>query len=167
MWHSRETFMRAAHRAAALFDEWASPLMPYATADHLCYRCESSLEFDEIRRCFETPDGFVYQSFISRRRIAVIKFAPAIPTVLGPISFLELSDQKPDGSQKSGFDHIEIYPSAGTVVELVEAFSKKHVIFAKAERPHHVTYDTKIAGSSFKIRIEPEPLIEKIRETEM
>lgn len=161
-----EGFMREANHATGLFDVWAARLNPLATADHLCYRCQDDGEFERVRSFFERPDGFLYQSWISGRRIAVIKFGPALPTVLGPISFLELSDQKPDSSQKRGFDHIEIYPTAGSVEGLVAWFAREHTTFEKHERPHHVTYDTLISPT-FKVRIEPEPLIVKIKRDEM
>ncbi|WKZ28517.1 MAG: VOC family protein [Patescibacteria group bacterium] len=161
-----ETFMREANHATELFDAWAGRLNPFATADHLCYRCQDDGEFERVRSFFERPDGFLYQSWISGRRIAVIKFDPALPTFLGPISFLELSDQKKDGSQKRGFDHIEIYPTCGSVEELVASFARKQVVFEKHERPHHVTYDALISPT-FKVRIEPEALIDKIKRDEM
>ena len=161
-----ERFMREANDATELFDAWASQHNPLATADHLCYRCEEDDEFERVRSFFERPDGFLYQSWISGRRIAVIKFGPALPTMLGPISFLELSDQKPDGSQQRGFDHIEIYPTHGSVEGLVAAFARNQVRFEKHARPHHVTHDALISPT-FKVRIEPEPLIDKIKRDEM
>jgi hypothetical protein len=85
---------------------------------------------------------------------------------LGDIWFLELSDQKPDGSQKSGFDHIEIYPTTGTVQDLANDLESKGVQLRKVERPHHTTIDGHLPGG-FLIRLEPEALIEKIKTTEM
>ena len=85
---------------------------------------------------------------------------------MGQVWFLELSDQKTDGSQTSGFDHLEIYPSSGSVEQLVEQLLEQKVPLEKIVRPHHTTYDAEIFGS-FKVRIEPESLIEKIKKMEM
>lgn len=159
-------FFKAAQASVTLFNAWASTLTPPAKADHICYKCSSSTEFESLRAMFEHESTFVYQSIISKRRIAVIEFLNPLATALGDIYYLELSDQKPDGSQSSGFDHIEIYPSAGSVEELVEVLEQKGVSLEKTVRPHHTTFDLAI-NEAFKVRIEPEPLVEKIQRDEM
>lgn len=162
-----ESFLAEMRQAAGVFDEWAAAFagLP-AVADHLCYRCEDIDEFERARSFFEVPGAYLYQSWISGRRIAVIKLVSALPTVFGPISFLELSDQKPDRSQRRGFDHVEIHPTTGAVDDLVKAFAGRGFSFTRAGRPHHVTYDALI-GARFQVRIEDEPLIEKIKREEM
>jgi hypothetical protein len=77
-----------------------------------------------------------------------------------------LSDQRPDGSQTSGFDHIEIYPKAGSMEQLADDLSSKGFAVEKIERPHHTTFDGYI-GEDFKIRLEPEVLVETIAREEM
>ena len=119
-----------------------------------------------MRKMFETASTFVYQSIISKRRIAIVKFVVPIQTALGAIWFLELSDQKPDGSQTSGFDHIEIYPKAGSMEDLADGLNSKGFVLEKIERPHHTTFDGFIMGD-FKVRLEPEALVEKIKREEM
>ncbi len=148
------------------FDAWANAYDPAAIADHICYKCSDSAEFERIRAMFEAESVFIYQSIISKRRIALIKFLAPIPTALGDISLLELSDQKPDGSQTSGFDHIEIYPAHGSIEDFVTSLETKGAIFEKIVRPHHTTFDATIIAD-FKIRIEPEALLEKVMMTEM
>ena len=119
-----------------------------------------------MRKMLETESIFVYQSIISKRRIAIVKFVAPIKTVLGEIWFLELSDQKPDVSQTSGFDHIEIYPKAGSMEQLANDLESKGFALEKIERPHHTTFDGFIVRD-FKIRLEPEALVEKIKREEM
>lgn len=166
MFTSTAQFFLASKPSVALFDSWTRRTAPAAKADHLCYKCADAAEFSAIRALFEAECAYLYQSVISRRRIAVIKFRSPIATALGDIRFLELSDQKPDGSQTSGFDHVEIYPTSGTVEALAAALEAKGTTFEKVVRPHHTTFDA-VIGGTFKVRLEPEPLIRKIASEEM
>ncbi len=166
MFTSTDQFFLACRPFVRLFDVWATSVAPNATADHLCYKCGSPREFEALRSLFEGESAYLYQSLISRRRIAVIKFLRPVTTALGDIWFMELSDQKPDGGQVSGFDHIEIYPTSGTVEALAAALEAKGTAFEKVFRPHHTTYDA-VIGGTFKVRLEPEALIQKIAATEM
>lgn len=161
-----DTFFQAATTSVASFDAWARSVNVETKADHIGWKCASSQEFEHIRSLFEVESHFIYQSIISNRRIAVIGLTRSIPSALGDIRVLELSDQKPDGSQKSGFDHIEIYPVAGTAEELATKLAERGTMFEKIVRPHHTTYDAKIAGGLL-VRIEAEPLTEKIMREEM
>lgn len=166
MFSSVERFLATADPFVQIFNAWCERMRPAATADHLCYKCSSSDEFESVRHILESSSSFVYQSIISERRIAIIKFLQPIPTALGPIWFLELSDQKPDGSQKSEFDHIEIYPTSGTMDELATLLESQGEIPEKIVRPHHTTYDI-FLKESFKVRLEPDALVGKIKREEM
>lgn len=141
-------------------------LIGKAATDHLCYKCGSAESFEAIRRSFEHESVFVYQSIISQRRIAIIRFREPISTVLGPISVLELSDQKPDGSQKEGFDHIEIYPIDGSTKNLVAHIRSFGTTIETVVRPHHTTHDIRLP-EGYLVRIEDEPLLQKIIRDEM
>ena len=163
---SAEAFFAPLRPYIQAFDAWAHAATPPVRADHVGYRCASAQEFEELRAAFETESRFLYQSMISQRRIAVIGLRDPIHTTLGPIAILELADQKPDGSQVSGFDHIEMYPIAGTVEALVEHCATTGTPFQKTVRPHHTTYDA-VLKDTFKIRLENESLIEKIKKDEM
>lgn len=158
---SLDVFFGQATEYLSLFDVWAAPLISSANVDHIGYKCSSTEEFEALRALLEPACDFTYQSFISGRRIALCRFKPTMKTVLGDISLLELSDQKPDGSQVSGFDHVEIYPSAGTMEALAAVCEKQGSPFTVTIRPHHTTYDRKLTPK-FGIRIEPEPLLKKI-----
>lgn len=166
MFDSLDQFILASQPSVMHFDEWARKMNPPATADHLCYKCADATELVHIRALCEAASTFLYQSIIAGRRIAIVRFQRPIPTALGDIWFLELSDQKPDGSQASGFDHIEIYPRNGTVDDLAALLTTGASAFEKVTRPHHTTFDLKIAGQ-FKVRLEAEALVEKIKREEM
>ncbi len=136
-------------------------LIEKAGADHICWKCEATAEFETMRAMCEPQSLYLYQSYISGRRIAYFKFAQPFVTSLGSIHFLELADQKPDQSQTSGLDHIEIYPQGTSVETLVNYLESRHVVLQKIVRPHHTTFDLAI-DDHHMIRLEPEPLIQKI-----
>ncbi len=162
------SFFADASSNVAAFDAFAikHELTGRAKADHICYKCGSTASFEALRAMFESESAFVYQSIISKRRIAIIRFHTPIETALGPVDILELSDQKPDNSQVDGFDHIEIYPATGSVDDLIAYLRAKNIEIQTADRPHHVTHDLVLANG-FKVRIEPEALMEKIKNEEM
>ncbi|MEK6934807.1 MAG: VOC family protein [Nanoarchaeota archaeon] len=136
-------------------------------ADHICYKCRNSESFIAIRSLFESPHesdaagSRINQSYISKRRIALITLNKLIETSVGNIGLLELSDQRPDGSQEEGFDHIEIYAKRGTYDELVDYLSGRGLEIKKIERPHHTTHDIPISGG-FLVRLTRESLYDKV-----
>lgn len=168
MFKNIEDFYSESKSLVSDFDYFSikNKLSGKAKSDHICYKCSSSDEFESIRKLFEEESIFVYQSIISKRRIAVIRMKRGIETVLGEISILELSDQKPDGTQKSGFDHIEIYPVKISYEELVKKVKDSGLDVKEVVRPHHSTFDIKI-GKGYLVRLEEEPLIEKIKREEI
>lgn len=161
-------FFAPMHTIADQFKTWVQQyaLEDKITADHFGYKCVSSEEFETHRAIFEKDSAYIYQSVIAGRRIAIIKLKKPIETICGPLYYFELSDQKPDGSQKSGFDHLEFFPKERSVEEAVEYLKNKGVPVTKVERPHHVTYDMPLTDT-YKIRIEREGLIQKIVREEM
>ena len=136
------------------------------TADHLGYKCASKESYERLRTLFEQESNYIYQSIISNRRISIICLREPIVTSLGSVSCLELSDQKPDGSQKEGFDHIEIFPSFCTFEELVTAIQNSGERGERSVKPHHTTHNFRLAPE-FLLKIEPCALIEKIKNEEM
>jgi predicted metalloenzyme YecM len=166
MFDTIEAFINAAKPNIEQFDRWVHKHHFVALADHIGYKCVSSQEFEHIRHLFERPDVFIYQSFISGRRVAIIKLPSAIQTYFNDISYLELSDQKPDGSQESGFDHIEIYPAFSTVGDTIKLIEQSGIRFTPSGHAHHNTFDI-LLENGFKVRLEPEPLIKKIIRDEM
>ncbi len=163
MFSTIEHFSVQAEQRLATFNEFivGNSLEGKITPDHFGYRCSTNEEFTIMRAFFEFEASFLYQSIIAGRRIALIKLKTPIPTLAGPLAYLELSDQKPDGSQKSGFDHIEFVPKNNTSEALVQFFNNKNIVFTKTERPHHTTYDHKLPDG-LALRVETIPLITKI-----
>lgn len=162
-----EDFNTGAEQYVAMLNAFAEKhqLVGRAQADHICYKCDSRESYERIRALFETESEYIYQSIISKRRIACIRFNKGIETSLGTITLLELSDQKPDGSQQEGFDHIEVYPTTLSYEEMVRELEKSEQVI-EVMRPHHTTHDIDI-GSGFLFRFTHGPLIEKIKTTEM
>lgn len=162
-----EDFYAGAAPFVKLFDVFAEKhrLGGRAKADHICYKCDSSKAFEHLRALFEQEPSCLYQSLIAGRRIAIIRLPHPIETVLGPINWLELSDQKPDGSQTNRYDHIEAYPTGMTYDAMVQELERTEEVI-KADRPHHPTHDISL-GSSFLFRCTHEPLIEKIKREEL
>ncbi len=160
-------FYIGAERYVSLFDAFCKKhgIEKIVQADHLCYKCNSKESFEFMRSLFEPESQYVYQSFISNRRIAYIKLKKSFDTIAGPIAFVELSDQKPNGLQKEGFDHIEAYPHAGSYEDMVKNLERSETV-VKVERPHHTTHDIDM-GNGFLFRCTEEPLIEKIKRSEM
>ena len=137
-----------------------------AKPDHICYKCDSSYSFERSRKMFESEAKWIYQSIISGRRIAIIRLKKPFTTPLGHISVLELSDQKPDGSQKEGFDHIEFYPVGMTYEELVKYLEEEGATVTKIERPHHTTHNI-IIKDGVTFCVTRGPLADKIKGEEM
>lgn len=134
--------------------------------DHIGYDCGSRAEFESVRTMLEPVSEFIYQSIISARPIAIIKLKSPMSTPLGPLSYLELCDQKPTGTQVSGFDHIELAPIASSSYDkLIQHLLKSNCPVEQKIRPHHTTYDISVPHG--KIRFEPELLITKIKREEM
>ncbi len=164
---SREEFFEGAQRYVALFNTFIEKhnLQGRIALDHICYKCGSEESFEVIRKLFESGSRYIYQSIISGRRIAIIRFEEGISTSVGVINFLELSDQKPDGSQMVGFDHIEAYAVGRSYDEMVSEFEETETVI-KVERPHHTTHDIDM-GEGFLFRCTHGLLVEKIKNSEM
>ena len=168
------TFLENSGEIINIFNDFVrqNNLIDSAFVDHICYRCENSENYENIRKMFEQNSNFIYQAIISNRRIAVIKLKESINTVLGDIFVLELSDQKADNSQSEGFDHIEIvaknYKEVGSYENFVNIFEKLKeegkIEMKKSVRPHHTTYD--ITLGRYNLRLEREFLVEKIKNEE-
>lgn len=137
-----------------------------AIPDHICFKCDSKEVFESVRSMLEPESVFVYQSYISNRRIAVIKLKKVFETDLGPINTLELSDQKPDNSQATRFDHIELYPLEETYDAFVADLQEKGAKLEKVVRPHHTTYDV-LLDDGYQLKLTRDQLIEKIKRNEM
>ncbi len=141
-------------------------LVGKVSADHLGLKCDSALQYEMRRRLFEFGSRFVYQSIISKRRISIIGLTQGLPTVVGDINYLELSDQKPDGTQKDSIDHLEIISTGISYDELVSIITEKGYTVKETIKPHHSTYDI-ILPSGFVVKLSREMLVDKIKRDEL
>jgi len=133
--------------------------------DHLGYKCASNESFEQARAMFEQNSEYIFQSIISERRIAYVKMKQPIVTDLGDLWFVELQDQKPDGSQIEKFDHIEGYSSGISYGEMVEKISGFETII-ESKKAHHPTHDVGL-GVGFSFKCTHGPLLDKIKDQEM
>lgn len=156
-------FYQEAQKALALVNQFSEQqaLPGLAVPDHLGYKCRSSSTYLALQDILGREAQWLYQSFISGRRISIIRTQQSILSFLGPINLIELSDQKPDGRQVDGFDHIELYPTIG-YDELLSILIKRKLPFHEVARPHHTTHDLRLADG-FLIRLTRERLADKIR----
>ena len=177
--------VRPAPLLARFAEWWASKNDSYVRhrygcgVDHLGFKCRSVGEYEEIRSRFEEHLGvwrasrFLHQSIVSGRRIAVIGLVEAIPTALGPLRLLELSEPKPMKAETYGFDHLEIQTALVSTKIAAEVFNATQALqgfgaFELKERPHHSTWDAAIPGvperglPPFVLRLTDEPLVGKI-----
>lgn len=134
--------------------------------DHLCYKCASHEEFEQVRAMLEPNSLYLYESWISSRLIAILKLEKPIETTIDSISFIELQDQKPAGTQKSGFAHVEAYPVGVSYKEVLDMLHAKDVEVIEDNTPHHPIHEIELSPS-FVFRLEQEPVINKISRDEM
>lgn len=177
--------VRPAPLLARFAEWWATKSDSYVRhrygcrVDHLGFKCGSVREYEEIRSRFEEHlDGwrasrFIHQSIISGRRVAVIGLVDPIPTALGVLRVLELSEPKAMKAERYGFDHLEIRTALVSTRIAAEVFNATQVHygfgqFVRKDRPHHATWDAEIPGDavrdrpSFVLRLTDDALIEKI-----
>ncbi|MES2007228.1 MAG: VOC family protein [Patescibacteria group bacterium] len=161
-----EGFYAEAEPYMALFDAFAKKhdLVGQAQADHLCYKCGSRGTFEQLRTMFEKAGCWIYQSPITGRTIAYVGLKRPFRTMLGDIRYLELSDQKPDFTQRTKFDHVEVYPLHRTYEDMVAELGVSEKVVLE-ERPHHTTHSVDIGGFLFRCTVGP--LVDKIKATEM
>ena len=141
-------------------------LLGKVVADHIGFKCGSSETYVGIRAALESKVAFLYQSIISNRRISILGLPQGLPSRVGPLNYLQLSDQKPDGSQVDGIDHLEIVPLSVTYEGLLADLQARHVKMKEIIRPHHITYDI-VLPSGFIIKLSREMLLDKIKREEM
>ncbi|MEN9582403.1 MAG: YecM protein [Candidatus Parcubacteria bacterium] len=130
--------------------------------DHICYRCGSNKSFKELYEAYCERAALIDVSQFGGRSIAYFLLNSHFDTkMLGDIRYLELCDQKLDGSQVEGFEHVEVYPrNVGHMNSIIAGLRKTDNVVVKV-RPGRTTYDIRVTmGLTFTI--EPEPLIEKI-----
>lgn len=141
-------------------------LIDKVQADHCGLKCSTKEVYESQRKLFEYTSRFVYQSIISQRRISIIGLGNGLTSAIGEYNYLELSDQKPDGTQKDRFDHCEVVPVGISYDELIAFLKERGVILKETVKLHHTTYDT-VLPSGFIIKFSREMLVDKIKREEM
>jgi uncharacterized protein len=154
------------NRIDKFFESKNIDLPEHIFVDHICYKCSSKEEFEMIRSWFEFEDSFIFQSIISKRRISIIGFANGLVSKTGLVFYLELSDQKPDNSQVSKVDHIEIASSQFSYDELQQHFKNLGFEIEIDAKPHHTTYNF-TTEDGLEIKLCNERLVDKIAREEM
>jgi predicted metalloenzyme YecM len=154
-------------KIVAAFDAYVTEheLHELAIVDHFGLRCSSHEVYLNTLELFTYESQYIYTSIISQRPISIIKLKIPLQTVLGELWFLELSDQKPDGSQSNVFDHFEIVAKQTSYQELVQNIQNKDIVLRENIKPHHSTYD--IVLPDMVIKLSEERLVAKIKREEM
>lgn len=136
--------------------------------DHICFKCESSEEYDSLRKIFEVDPSckYLYQVNLSGRRVAYLGLRKGFTAKQGEIMCIELADKKPGHEDRLGFNHVEIYPKTMGYDELVESLVNQGVNASLKTRPHHTTHDISLPDG-FMIRLTDQPLIKKITTQEL
>lgn len=133
------------------------------TIDHICYKCQSSAEYDAIRAMLEQnpPSTFLFQSILSKRRVAYVSLQSGLPIGDQAVMWVELADKRPVEEKLLGFHHIEMYPLNMSYSDLVAKLQSEGETIVLKERPHHTTHDIVLSGG-FIVRLTDVPLIRKI-----
>lgn len=137
--------------------------------DHICYKCANKDEFEKIRGWFEFEKDLIYQAIISKRRIAIIIFTNKLRSKFGDVCVLELSDQKPDNSQVSSIDHVEIIWTSESLdkntgknyEDLKNKFIEFRFKLEEDAKPHHTTYNFNLPDGK-EIKLSAESLVNKV-----
>lgn len=158
-------------RTVRAFNDWLEPIEIDAIADHICYKCASREEFENLRAQLEPESDYFFQSEHMGRRIALFKLKIEYTTKLGQIRFLELCDVKPGSSSSTGFDHIEIFPKDGDVFRLaMSMISVCPEMQRKPTKPGSTSNDVILElrlKSGLKIKLVSSSLLDKIKRVEM
>jgi hypothetical protein len=139
------------------------------TADHICFKCQSSLEYERVRALLERdpPSRYCYQVWLAGRRVAYLGFRAGLVLKSGLVVMcIELADIKPSGGETPGFHHMEIYPSGLSYGDLVHRLEHGGEQLVLKTRPHHTTHDIQ-CENGFIIRLTDRPLIKKIIDEEL
>jgi hypothetical protein len=169
MFESYEKFIVGASPSLEYCDQFivAHKLEDEVIIDHICYKCQSTEEYEHLRSLLEAgPAKYLYQVNFSKRRVAYFGLKKSIVIKTGEIKFIELSDKKAGIDEVTGFHHVEIYPLKTSYENLVGLLKQKGENPVLKERPHHTTYDITLSGG-FVIRLTDKPLIKKIVEEEL
>lgn len=136
-------------------------------ADLVCIKCSSKEIYEARRAHYDMDSRFLYQAVIAGRRIVIIGLTETIKTSVGDIRCLEITDQKADNSQTDRLNHIGIIPVGISYDELVGKLKEGGAELREVVRSHGYTACDVVLPTGFFIRIQKEPLIDRIKREEM
>jgi predicted metalloenzyme YecM len=136
-------------------------------ADLVCIKCSSKEVYDARRNYYDMDSRFIYQAVVSGRRIALVGLKDGLKTGVGDIGVLEIVDQKADNSQIDRLSHIAIVPTGISYEEVVEKLKSNGANLEDVSRGDGYTATDVILPTTFRIRIEKEPLLDRIKREEL
>lgn len=170
MFKSFQDFKSASASYLELCDQFIDQhnLKGRVIVDHICFKCRTSGEYDQIRTVLENdpPSRYVYQVILAWRRVGYIGLREGIAIRNGSVACIELADKKPVLDDTPGFHHVEIFPVGMSYQELIGEMMDAGEDVVLKKRTHHTTHDIKLPGG-FLIRFTDKPLIKHIVEREL
>lgn len=136
-------------------------------ADLVCIKCSSREVYDARRNYYDMDSRFIYQAIVSGRRIALVGLKEGLKTSVGDMTVLEIVDQKPDNSQTDRLTHIAVVPSSVSYEEILETLKKNGANLEDVSREDGYTATDVVLPTTFRIRIEKESLLERIKREEL
>lgn len=117
--------------------------------DHLCYRVDSTLRYNELREELSSSHTLLHEANISGRAIATFKLNEPIKFKKHSIPLLELPSPKEDSKYNEGFEHIECVISESFI-----DFSNRHpnieFDWKGAQKAHNAELRIKLGERSIK-----------------
>lgn len=156
-------FLRASTSLTKSFERFVfqNNLEEAVRPDNISYKCGTREEFEKVRSIFELREsGWMEQQIISDRRFVVLKLTTPLPTYPQPLPILKIADQKPDGSQSAGFDHIEVLPNGFHYDVLIDFLRGKGIELKEMTRSGHTTHDMQLG--EFLIKFSRESIVERM-----
>jgi len=170
MFNTFAELVAASQSYLTLYDDFIArhALILSVIADHICFKCHSSHEYEHVRAVLERdpPSRYSYQVWLAGRRVAYLGFRVGLPLKSSSIMCIELADAKPFGREAGGFHHLEIYPTRISYDDLLMKLEREGERPILKMRPHHTTHDI-VCSNGFTIRLTDRPLIKKIVDEEL
>lgn len=141
-------------------------LVPLAwEIDHICYDCGDSGSYERMFEMLSPTYSHFDTSLIGGRKISVFTLTEPFFAYGREVSVLELCDQKPDGTQKEGFDHIEVLPVSNTIKDVGSSMAHMRVVKEVQTRlaAPHLDICMDKGDKRLRIKITDVPLLEKIQ----
>ena len=133
----------------------------------VCITCSSKEVYEARKAYYEFDNRFIYQAPVSNRRIALIGLKESLRTSVGEIGLLEIVDQKPDNSQTDRLTHVGIVPQGIPYEEIIIKLKENGANLEDRSRPDGYTACDVVLPTTFRIRIQKESLLGRVKREEM